>query len=204
MNYYVYVIDMMKDFSKVVDSLEVGSPHHVRSYFWLGGDRIEQIHWGRIDIEKTLRKISKLDFIASHYSGTHIKTSGNLCPITRTYLRLRLVGFNNLGRQWLFYLLTSNRVSFLVPAVASPSYSACIQTWLTEINEISYLYLKVKIKLIEHNRHEEILGTSFPLNPLFETKLTIASKTNLQTALSSLFFSLTWCNIFQYGIKYNH
>ena len=39
MNYYVYLTDIMKDVSKVVDYLEVGSPHHVRSYFWWGGDR---------------------------------------------------------------------------------------------------------------------------------------------------------------------
>ena len=39
MNYYVYVSDIMKDVSKVVDYLEVGLPHHVRSYFWWGGDR---------------------------------------------------------------------------------------------------------------------------------------------------------------------
>ena len=43
-NYYVYVSDIMKDVSKVVDYLKVGSPHHVRSYFWWGGIEIEQIH----------------------------------------------------------------------------------------------------------------------------------------------------------------
>ena len=44
MNYCVYVSDIMKDVSKVVDYLEVGSPNHVRSYFWWGGIEIEQIH----------------------------------------------------------------------------------------------------------------------------------------------------------------
>ena len=44
MNYYMYAIDKMKDISKVVDYLEVGSPHHVRSYFWWGGIEIEQLH----------------------------------------------------------------------------------------------------------------------------------------------------------------
>ena len=39
MIYCVYVTNIMKDVSKVVDYLEVGSPHHVRSYFWWGGDR---------------------------------------------------------------------------------------------------------------------------------------------------------------------
>ena len=38
MNYNLYLTDIMKVVSKVVDYLEVGSPHHVRSYFW-GGDR---------------------------------------------------------------------------------------------------------------------------------------------------------------------
>ena len=33
-NYYVYNIDNMNDVSKVVYYLKVGSPHHVRSYFW--------------------------------------------------------------------------------------------------------------------------------------------------------------------------
>ena len=37
MNYDVHVIDKMKDISKVVDYLEVRSPHHVRAYFWWGG-----------------------------------------------------------------------------------------------------------------------------------------------------------------------
>ena len=54
MNYYVYVTDIMKDVSKVVEYLKVGSPHHVRSYFWWGGIEIEQIHRrGGIEIEKT-------------------------------------------------------------------------------------------------------------------------------------------------------
>jgi hypothetical protein len=39
-----------------------------------------------------LRKVSELDFIASLYSGVHIKT--NVCPITIAYLRLRLLGYN--------------------------------------------------------------------------------------------------------------
>ena len=38
MNYYVYDNDIMKDILKFFDYLEVGSPHHVRSYFWWGGD----------------------------------------------------------------------------------------------------------------------------------------------------------------------
>ena len=57
MNYYVYVIDNMKNVSKVVDYLVVRSPHHVRSYFWCvcvgGGIEIEQLHRGGIEIEKT-------------------------------------------------------------------------------------------------------------------------------------------------------
>ena len=45
MNYCVYATDIMNDVSKVNDYLKVGSPHHVRSYFWLGGGiEIEQIH----------------------------------------------------------------------------------------------------------------------------------------------------------------
>ena len=40
MNYYVYVIDIMKDVSTVVDYLKLGSLHHVRSYFWWGGIEI--------------------------------------------------------------------------------------------------------------------------------------------------------------------
>ena len=39
MIYYVYDIDMMKDVSKVVDYLKVGSPLHIRSYFWWWGER---------------------------------------------------------------------------------------------------------------------------------------------------------------------
>ena len=39
MNYYVYMTDIKRDVLKVVDYLKVGSPHHVRSYFWWGGDR---------------------------------------------------------------------------------------------------------------------------------------------------------------------
>ena len=33
MNYYVYVIDIMKDVLKVNDYLKVGSPHHTTLYF---------------------------------------------------------------------------------------------------------------------------------------------------------------------------
>ena len=46
MNYYVYVIDIMKDVSTVVDYLKLGSLHHVRSYFWWGGIEIEQLIGG--------------------------------------------------------------------------------------------------------------------------------------------------------------
>ena len=53
MNYSVYVIDIMKDVSTVVDYLKLGSLHHVRSYFWWGGIGIEQIHKGGVKIEKT-------------------------------------------------------------------------------------------------------------------------------------------------------
>ena len=36
MNYYIYLADIMKDISRVVDYLMVGLPHHTTSYFWLG------------------------------------------------------------------------------------------------------------------------------------------------------------------------
>ena len=53
MSYLVYGVDNMKDVSKVADYLKVGSPHHVRSYFWWGGIEIEQLHRrGGIEIEK--------------------------------------------------------------------------------------------------------------------------------------------------------
>ena len=51
MNYCVYVIDRMKDVAKVVDYLVVGSPHHVRSYFW----RWCVCVWGGIEIEQLYR-----------------------------------------------------------------------------------------------------------------------------------------------------
>jgi hypothetical protein len=53
MNYYVYDIDIMKDISKVNDYLKVGSPHHIRSYFWWAGIEIEHLHKEGIEIEKT-------------------------------------------------------------------------------------------------------------------------------------------------------
>ena len=54
MNYCVYLIDIMKDVSKVVDYLKVGSLQHVRSYFWWGGIEIEQLHRGRYKSKKLL------------------------------------------------------------------------------------------------------------------------------------------------------
>ena len=55
MNYHVYGNETLKDVSKFVDYLKVGSPHHVRSYFWWGGGiEIKQMHRrGGIEIEKT-------------------------------------------------------------------------------------------------------------------------------------------------------
>ena len=38
-----YIVKM-KDISKVIDYLKVGSPHHVRSYFWLGGGGATTTH----------------------------------------------------------------------------------------------------------------------------------------------------------------
>ena len=61
MNNLVYVGDTIKDVSKVNDYLKVGSPHHIRSYFWWcgGGGEIEIEHLQKergIEIEKTLKK----------------------------------------------------------------------------------------------------------------------------------------------------
>ena len=44
MNYYMYLIDILKDVLKVVDYLEVGMPHHKRSYFGGGGIESEHLH----------------------------------------------------------------------------------------------------------------------------------------------------------------
>ena len=35
-DYYMYVIDVMRDVSIVVDYLKVRSLHHVKSFFWWG------------------------------------------------------------------------------------------------------------------------------------------------------------------------
>ena len=43
-----------------------------------------------------LRKISELDFIPSRYTGTHLET--NVCPITITWWRLRLMGYHRLAK----------------------------------------------------------------------------------------------------------
>ena len=55
MNHYVYISDIMKEASKVIDYLNAGSPHQVRSYVWWGGGiEIEQLQkGGGIEIEKT-------------------------------------------------------------------------------------------------------------------------------------------------------
>ena len=37
MIYYVYVTDIYKDVSKVIDYLKVGLLHHITKYFWWGG-----------------------------------------------------------------------------------------------------------------------------------------------------------------------
>ena len=38
-NYFVNVIDIMKDFLKVIDYLKIGLPHHMTSYFCRSEER---------------------------------------------------------------------------------------------------------------------------------------------------------------------
>ena len=47
------VIDIMKDFLKVIDYLKIGLPHHMTSYFCWGGGGIktEHLHRRREEIE---------------------------------------------------------------------------------------------------------------------------------------------------------
>ena len=54
MIYFVLYINIMKDISKVVDYLKVGSPHHVRSYLWWWGEKSNNFIRGGGEIEKTL------------------------------------------------------------------------------------------------------------------------------------------------------
>ena len=83
MNYYVYVSDIMKDVSTVVDYLEVGSLHHVRSYFWWGGTEIEQLHRGGERNRKNSTKIIQLlfDNSISPKGPATVPVSGAYIPI---------------------------------------------------------------------------------------------------------------------------